>query len=118
MLELYEAFDVCCDSLHALIRMTHSVVQRVYYCVLQDLERETRRGSARGRGGRAPAEALAWNDAAWEVPWHNLVGEVGCSFLLVTCMLSPLAVHFSPDILPADCCFTILTVHFGVFSVG
>lgn len=47
--------------------------------LIQDLERETRRGFVRGRGGRAPAEALAWNDAAWEVPWHNLVGEVsGC----------------------------------------
>lgn len=44
---------------------------------LQDLERETRRGYVRGRRGRAPAEVLAWNDAAWEVPWHNLVGEVG-----------------------------------------
>lgn len=43
---------------------------------MQDLERETRRGSARGRGGRAPPETLAWNDAAWEVPWHHLVGEV------------------------------------------
>lgn len=42
----------------------------------QELERETRRGSARRRGGRAPPEALAWNDAAWEVPWHNMVGEV------------------------------------------
>lgn len=42
----------------------------------QELERETRRLSYKGRGGRAPAEALAWNDAAWEVPWHNMVGEV------------------------------------------
>eukprot|EP00903_Cladosiphon_okamuranus_P008054 g7768.t1 len=43
---------------------------------LQELERETRRLSYKGRGGRAPPEALAWNDAAWEVPWHNMVGEV------------------------------------------
>lgn len=42
----------------------------------QELERETRRLSDKGRGGRAPPEALAWNDAAWEVPWHNMVGEV------------------------------------------
>lgn len=44
--------------------------------VSQELERETRRLSYKGRGGRAPPEALAWNDAAWEVPWHNMVGEV------------------------------------------
>eukprot|EP00752_Nemacystus_decipiens_P001840 g1774.t1 len=43
---------------------------------LQELERETKRLSYKGRGGRAPPEALAWNDAAWEVPWHNMVGEV------------------------------------------
>ncbi|CAM9212486.1 unnamed protein product, partial [Ectocarpus sp. 12 AP-2014] len=43
---------------------------------LQELERETRRLSYKGRGGRAPIETLAWNDAAWEVPWHNMVGEV------------------------------------------
>ncbi|CAM9762698.1 unnamed protein product, partial [Choristocarpus tenellus] len=43
---------------------------------LQELERETRRGAARCRGSAAVAETLAWNDAAWEVPWHNMVGEV------------------------------------------
>lgn len=32
--------------------------------------------STKGRGGRAPPDALAWNDVAWEVPWHDMVGEV------------------------------------------
>ena len=43
---------------------------------LQELERETLRLSSKGRGGRANPDTLAWNDVAWEVPWHKMVGEV------------------------------------------